>query len=356
MFLPQAELWGRGSLGPCLHVPSCHAPEPSCKGHNLPGPQQKTPRGCRSTAPCARGARPPPGPFPSAPGACPGSSPSPARGASTKLSLPSLPALGFVCKAPGANISVPPGSRGTRSPVPGPGGGTNAPLADGSPRSASGPVLQDVGVPITQLCRARDLCCHLCPCPHYFVAPSSPAWVRPCSSRSPAPSWAHVCSADFVPWGIPPLTSPGPVAPGAHRPHRKRSASTFSLGRNHPKAQTSCSPRGSSLQPGPRPQISPPLPPAHRAACRSLELGSLRGSGVGSGTHKVPRGSPVRSQQRLSSVLGDFPCPNPLGSAPRPRHLPHTESWVSHTGRRQEGSLLSGASSRCYFRATHHFQ
>lgn len=179
----------------------------------MPGPQQKTPRGCRSTAPCARGARPPPGPFPSAPGACPGSSPSPARGASTKLSLPSLPALGFVCKAPGANISVPPGSRGTRSPVPGPGGGTNAPLADGSPRSASGPVLQDVGVPITQLCRARDLCCHLCPCPHYFVAPSSPAWVRPCSSRSPAPSWAHVCSADFVPWGIPHHPAPWLLAP-----------------------------------------------------------------------------------------------------------------------------------------------
>lgn len=139
--------------------------------------------------------------------ACPGSSPSPARGGSTKPSLPSLPALGLVCKAPGANISVPSGNRGTWSPVPGTRGGINTPLADVSLRSGSGPVLQDVGVPIDAALPSTGpvlpplpvpaFCCPAFPRGVQTLQPQHPCFVlgsapRPCpsitgSARAPSP-------------------------------------------------------------------------------------------------------------------------------------------------------------------------
>lgn len=170
----------------------------------------------------------------------PWSIPNPWPCPSTRLSLPSLPALGFVCKAPGCKHFRP--ARKPRPLEPRP-SATRRNKHSASRRLAQKcfwPRPSGRGRSYRRSSAEHGTCAATSARAHIILLPPSfPVGFRPCSSCSPAPSWAlHLAPApaDFMPWGIPPLTPPSPVAPGTHRSHRKRSESTFSLRRNHPRS------------------------------------------------------------------------------------------------------------------------
>lgn len=129
--------------------------------------------------------------------------PAPARGSPS----PPCRLWDLFAKPPGANISVPPGNRGPWSPVPAPRGGINTRPADGSPRSASGPVLQDVGVPIDAAPPSTGPVLPPLPVPTSFCCPRFPCGVQtlqllqPCSVLGSAP---RPCPSRFHALGDPP--------------------------------------------------------------------------------------------------------------------------------------------------------
>lgn len=129
--------------------------------------------------------------------------PAPARGSPS----PPCQLWDLFAKPPGANISVPPGNRGPWSPVPAPRGGINTRPADGSPRSASGPVLQDVGVPTDAALLSTGPVLPPLPVPTLFCCPPFPRGVQtlqllqPCSVLGSAP---RPCPSRFHALGDPP--------------------------------------------------------------------------------------------------------------------------------------------------------